>query len=150
LVESTIVIGDLSQRQMVTKQHVERRKELQRAVYNDWGLAQFINRLTYKCVLAGKTLAFIDERDTSKTCSGCGHKQDMPLYKRTYRCGNCGLVMDRDENSAIHQLRRFLARPGPHTRRKRVRCAAGDQGGVAVTEAAQAGQAQQSIRLHTH
>jgi putative transposase len=150
LVESTIVIGDLSQRQMVTKRHVERCKELHRAVYNDWGLYQFINMLTYKCVLAGKTLAFIDERDTSKTCSGCGHKQDMPLYKRTYRCGNCGLVMDRDENSAINQLRRFLARPGPHTRRNRVRCATGDQGGVAVTEAAQAGQAQQSIRLHTH
>jgi transposase len=31
----------------------------------------------------------------------------MPLWQRTYRCGNCGLVMDRDENSAVNQLRRF-------------------------------------------
>ena len=39
----------------------------------------------------------------------------MPLYKRTYRCGYCGLVMDRDENSAINMLQRDLARLGPQT-----------------------------------
>ncbi|HLV99944.1 MAG TPA: transposase [Ktedonobacterales bacterium] len=113
LVESTVVVGDLSQRQMVTKQHVERRKQLNRSVYNDWGLYAFIQMLTYKCQLAGKAVVLLDERDTSKTCSGCGCKQDMPLSKRTYRCGTCGLVMDRDENSAVNILRRFLARPGP-------------------------------------
>ena len=102
--------------------------------------------LAYKCLLARKELVQIDERDTSKTCSGCGHQQDMLLWKRVYRCENCGLVMDRDENSAVNQLRRFLARPGPHIRRKRVQ---GDQGGVAVTGTAQAGQAQKSIRLYT-
>jgi putative transposase len=150
LVESTVVVGDLSQRQMVTKAHTEHQKALHRAVYNDWGLYDFIQMLTYKCVLAGKTVAFIDERDTSKTCSGCGHKQDMPLWKRTYRCGNCGLVLDRDENSAVNQLRRFLARLGPHTRRKRVRCIAEKSGGVAVTGTAQAMSLQQSRRSHTN
>ncbi|GHO56272.1 hypothetical protein KSB_47470 [Ktedonobacter robiniae] len=35
LVERTIVVGDLSQRQMVTKQHRERNKHLNRAVYNE-------------------------------------------------------------------------------------------------------------------
>ena len=114
LVERTVVIGDLSQRQMVTKEHEEYQKAKHRAVYNDWGLYQFVGMLTYKCVLAGKALVLLDERDTSKTCSGCGHQQPMPLYKRTYRCGICGLVMDRDENSAINILRRFLARLGPH------------------------------------
>ena len=146
LVESTVVVGDLSQRQMVTKAHVERRKELHRAVYNDWGLYQFVCMLTYKCVLAGKTLEVIGERDTSKTCSGCGHKQDMTLYKRTYRCGNCGLVMDRDENSAVNIRERFLARLGPHTQRKRVRCAVSAGGGVAVTGTAQARPVQKSTR----
>ena len=57
----------------------------------------------------------LDERDTSKTCSGCGHKQSMPLWKRTYRCPKCGMVMDRDENSAINILVRYLARLEPHT-----------------------------------
>jgi putative transposase len=122
LVERTVVIGDLSQRQMVTKEHAEHLKALHRSVYNDWGLYSFVQMLTYKCLLAGKVLAVIDESDTSKTCSGCGRKQPMPLYKRTYCCGNCGLEIDRDENSAVNIRERFLARLGPHTGDP-VRCA---------------------------
>jgi putative transposase len=101
LVERTVVIGDLSQRQMVMKEHRERNKHLNRAVYNDWGLYTFIQMLKYKCQLYGKELVFLDERNTSKTCSRCDHVQDMPLRKRTYRCENCGLILDRGENSAI-------------------------------------------------
>src|ERR1051326_9449864 len=95
---------------MVTKEHTEHQKALHRAVFNDWWLSGFVQMLTYKCVLAGKVLEVQDESHTSKTCSGCGHTQPMPLWKRTYSRGNCGLVMDRDENSAVNQLRRFLAR----------------------------------------
>jgi putative transposase len=118
LVARTVVIGDLSQRQMVTKAHHEKQKKnkrLHRAVFNDWGLYRFGQMLDYKCVHAGKELQRLDERYTSKDCSVCGNRQDMPLWKRTYRCGNCGLVMDRDENSAVNILQRFLARLGPHT-----------------------------------
>ena len=61
-------------------------KALHRSVFNDWGLYGFVQMLSYKCQLAGKVLEVIDERDTSKTCSRCGHKQPMPLWKRTYRC----------------------------------------------------------------
>jgi putative transposase len=101
LVERTVVVEDLSHR----------------AVFNDWGLYSFVQMLRYKCVLYGKELAILDERDTSKMCSSCGKKQAMPLYKRTYRCANteCRLVMDRDENSAVNILKRYLARLGPHT-----------------------------------
>src|ERR1051326_709109 len=106
---------------MVTKEHAEHQKALHRAVYNDWGLSGFVQMLTYKGLLAGKVLEIIDERETSKTCSRCGHQQPMPLWKRTYGCGNCSLVMDRDENSAVNQLRRFLARlPSTHGRSRAV------------------------------
>lgn len=115
LVERTVVIGDLSQRQMVMREHQERNKHLNRAVFNDWGLYTFTQMLIYKCQLYGKELDFLDERNTSKMCSGCGHIQPMPLWKRTYCCTECGLVMDRDENSAWNILMRFLARLGPHT-----------------------------------
>jgi putative transposase len=98
---------------MVMKEHEAKQRFQHRAVFNDWGLYGFVQMLEYKCLLAGKELVTLDERDTSKTCSGCGHKQSMPLYKRTYRCGNCGLVMDRDENSAVNIRERFLARLGP-------------------------------------
>ena len=123
LVERTVVIGDLSQRQMVTKEHQEKNKHKNRAVYNDWGLYSFTQMLVYKCLLYGKELVFLDERDTSKTCHACGKLKPMPLWMRTYRCENCGLVMDRDENSAHNILMRFLARLGPHTDRMSVRCA---------------------------
>jgi putative transposase len=125
LVERTVVVGDLSQRQMVMRARKERNKHLNRAVFNDWGLYTFIQMLLYKCVLYGKVLVILDEHDTSKTCSGCGNKQGMPLWKRIYRCTNkqCRLVMDRDENSAVNILKRFFARLGPHTERISVRCA---------------------------
>ncbi len=123
LVESTVVVGDLSQRQMVTKQHQHKNRYKNRAVFNEWGCYIFVQMLLYKCLLYGKDLQIISERDTSKQCSSCGHKQPMPLYKRMYRCANCGLVRDRDENSAHNILARFLARLEPHTDRMSVRCA---------------------------
>ncbi len=121
LAERAVVIGDLSQRQMVIKKKEdetpkERRKRhiRNRMVYNDWGLYSFVQMLTYKCLRFGKELHIIDERNTTKMCHVCKRKQDMPLWKRTYRCESCGLVMDRDENSAVNIYERFLARLGPH------------------------------------
>lgn len=122
LAERAVVIGDLSQRQMVMKkQEHETRKERRkrqirnRMVYNDWGLYSFVQMLRYKCLHVGKELHIISERDTTVTCHRCGHKQAMPLWKRTYRCPNCGLVMDRDDNSAINIYQRFVAGLPPHT-----------------------------------
>jgi IS605 OrfB family transposase len=135
LVERTVVIGDLSQRQMATREHQERNKYRNREVFNDWGLYTFTRMLTYKCHLYGKVLVFLDERNTSKACSGCGNLQAMPLWKRTYCCVKCGLVMDRDENSAVNILTRFLARRGPHTSSGECGVLHEDQNGVEVMEA---------------
>jgi len=143
LVERTVVIGDLSQRQMVMKEHQERNKYRNRAVFNDWGLYTFTEMLKYKCHLYGKELVFLDERNTSKTCSGCGNLQTMPLWKRTYCCTNCGVVMDRDENSAVNILTRFLARRGPHTSSGACGVLHEDQSGVEVMEASCPVQVQQ-------
>jgi putative transposase len=86
-----------------------------RIVYNDWGFYSFVQMLTYECLHVGKELHIISERDTTKTCHVCKQKKDMSSWIRTYRCGNCGLVMDRDDNSAINVYERFLAGPPPHT-----------------------------------
>lgn len=142
LVERTVVVGDLSQRQMVLKEHRKRNKHLNRAVFNDWGLYTFSEMLKYKTVLSGKELVFLDERNTSKQCSGCGHLQAMPLWKRTYCCTECGLVMDRDENSAVNILRRYVARLAPHARFERGVLYATSLD-VEVTNASQDGQVQQ-------
>jgi putative transposase len=122
LAERAVVIGDLSQRQMVLKKQEnetpkeKRKRQIRnRMVYNDWGLYGFVQMLAYKCLRFGKELYIISERDTTKMCHVCHCKKDMPLWQRTYRCENCGLVMDRDENSAVNIFQRFLAGPPPHT-----------------------------------
>src|SRR5207249_2114665 len=68
LVESTVVIGDLSQQQMVAKAHQEKNRHKHRAVFNDWGLYRFVQMLEYKCLHAGKELRRIEERYTSQEC----------------------------------------------------------------------------------
>jgi transposase len=90
--------------------------------FYDWGLYYFTQMLVYKYLLYGKELLFLDERNTSRMCSGCWHLQPMPLYKLMYACSTCGSVMDRDENSAHNILHRYLARLGPYTGDP-VRCA---------------------------
>src|SRR5215470_1938251 len=86
-----VVIGDHAQRQMVipkkeheTRKERNKRRIRNRMVYNDWGLYGFVQMLTYKCLRFGKALSIISERDTTKTCHACKHKQDMPLWVRTY------------------------------------------------------------------
>jgi putative transposase len=40
---------------------------------------------------------------SSKSCSSCGQvKPDLTLAERTYTCGHCGLVLDRDLNAAAN------------------------------------------------
>ena len=40
---------------------------------------------------------------SSKTCSCCGNvKKDLKLNDRIYKCGNCGLEIDRDYNASIN------------------------------------------------
>jgi putative transposase len=121
LAERAVVIGDLSQRQMVIKKQEDetpkerdKRRIRNRMVYNDWGLYGFVQMLAYKCLRFGKELYSIDEGDTTRMCPACKRKQDMPLWKRTYRCTNCGLVMDRGENSAVNIYQRFVAGLPPH------------------------------------
>ncbi len=67
------------------------------------GFYEFRRQLEYKCQWYGSQLVVIDRFfPSSKTCSNCGHVQDMPLNLRTYDCPECGLSIDRDLNSSIN------------------------------------------------
>ncbi|WP_029523526.1 RNA-guided endonuclease TnpB family protein [Persephonella sp. KM09-Lau-8] len=54
-----------------------------------------------------ETLIPVDKYEaTTKVCSRCGcRKEDIKLSVRTYKCEKCGLVIDRDLNSAINILK---------------------------------------------
>ncbi|WP_231591933.1 transposase [Methanosarcina sp. WH1] len=64
--------------------------------------------MTYKAKLTGKKVIRIDETYTSKECCVCGKRHDMPLWERIMKC-DCGNVIDRDRNSAINIIKRFLS-----------------------------------------
>ena len=71
-------------------------------------IGRFTQFLTYKAELIGKRVIRIDEKNTSKTCCCCGKKHNMPTSVRVMSC-DCGNVMDRDRNSAINIMERYLS-----------------------------------------
>ncbi|MFQ4143284.1 RNA-guided endonuclease InsQ/TnpB family protein [Chlorogloeopsis sp. ULAP02] len=77
-----------------------------------WG--GFLQIVQAVAVRRGKHCLGIDPKGTSINCSGCGARVEKTLAVRVHRCG-CGLVIDRDWNSALNLLNmdrldyRFLA-----------------------------------------
>ncbi|MDE0081061.1 MAG: transposase [Gammaproteobacteria bacterium] len=66
--------------------------------------------MVYKAESAGGRLVWVPARDTSQTCSGCGGRPEtrLTLAMRTFRCADCGLVLDRDVNAAINVRERAI------------------------------------------
>src|SRR4028119_1579560 len=72
---------------------------------SDLGFYEFKRQLTYKCQMYGARLVLVDQWfPSSKICSNCGNKKDMPLSVRTYDCPACGISIDRDLNASINIL----------------------------------------------
>ncbi|MGI2904208.1 RNA-guided endonuclease InsQ/TnpB family protein, partial [Tolypothrix sp. VBCCA 56010] len=75
-------------------------------VIADCGFHEFKRQLEYKAKKFGCEIIIADRWfPSSKTCSNCGHIQDMLLKERTYNCQSCGHLMDRDLNAAINLSR---------------------------------------------
>lgn len=106
---NTIIVGVLSPKQMCKKDKY--RKGLHKSLQNSGSIGRMIRFLTYKAKLVGKRVVEINERGTSKKCCICGKEQDMPLHKRIYVC-DCGNKIDRDKNSAINIMLRYLSTNG--------------------------------------
>lgn len=72
----------------------------------DASFGQLRRQLEYKTIRTGARLHVIDRwYPSSKKCSDCGTvKAKLSLNERTYHCGKCGLVIDRDLNAAINIL----------------------------------------------
>ncbi len=92
----TIVIEDLAVANMV------KNRSLARAI-SDAAWSQLRSMLEYKASWYGRRVIVVDRwLPSSKTCSACGWVTDaMPLHVRAFECAECGLVRDRDHNSAL-------------------------------------------------
>jgi putative transposase len=64
-----------------------------------WGL--LLRAIACKAECAGKTIVAVDPRGTSQRCSRCATIVKKTLADRVHNCPHCGLVLDRDHNSAI-------------------------------------------------
>jgi putative transposase len=93
---------DLIALENLSIQGMMKNRRLARAIA-DVGWYRFRSYLQYKCQWYGKHLVIIDKFEpTSKTCSSCKAKQDMPLSERLYVCHSCGMKMDRDLNASLN------------------------------------------------
>jgi putative transposase len=92
--------------------NVRQKSGLNRAIM-DAGFGEFRRQLAYKTTWYGSRLAVVDRfYPSSKTCSTCGAvKPKLRLSERTYRCDQCGLVIDRDQNAAINIATAAIAAP---------------------------------------
>jgi putative transposase len=113
---NTIIIGNLEVKKMAQLKIIDGKKEKKtkrkrsqnRSSQNQGYMGRFAQFLTYKAERMGKKIIRIDESYTSKMCCGCCKIHDMPTWKRVMIC-DCGNVMDRDRNSAINIMLKFLS-----------------------------------------
>lgn len=94
-----VVIEDLAVSNMVKNHKLAQ-------VILDCGFGEFKRQLEYKAKKFGCEIIVADRfYPSSKTCSNCGHIQDMPLKERIYNCQSCNYSLDRDLNAAINLSR---------------------------------------------
>ncbi|MDI6896181.1 RNA-guided endonuclease InsQ/TnpB family protein [Methanocella conradii] len=99
VVEDNDILGMVSRQHGVKKLTPKARRTLRRNIL-DAGWGDFVQKLGYKATQAGKLLLKICPRNTTQRCSHCGSLVYKDITKRTHKCPYCGLVIDRDENSA--------------------------------------------------
>ncbi|MEU0380361.1 transposase [Streptomyces cyaneofuscatus] len=99
-----LVVEDLSIASLVrsAKGKGRRRKAgLNRAILDaSWG--ELLKLLRYKCTWYGRTLVIVDRFfPSTRQCSACGVTgPNLDLAVRSWSCGGCGAVHDRDVNAA--------------------------------------------------
>lgn len=75
----------------------------------DAGWSALRSMLRYKAIRHGAVFIEVNERQSTQTCSGCGAlggpKGLKGLRVRSWACGGCGALHDRDRNAALNILR---------------------------------------------
>jgi transposase len=84
---------------------------------HSWSFSQLRQFVTYKAARAGVPVAFVDPRNTSRTCPRCGHIDKANRRSQSlFSCVSCGFSGLADHIAAINiatVARRGLVN-GPH------------------------------------
>jgi IS605 OrfB family transposase len=87
-------------------------RRAQRYERHSWAFYQLRQFLTYKAAWAGVRLVLVDPRNTSRTCSACGHCEKANRQSQaSFCCQRCGMQMNADANAAINISRAAVKPP---------------------------------------
>ena len=95
-----IVVEDLNTKHLKEK---DDNKGMRKSIH-DAGWARFLSYPDYKAEGAGRQLIRVEPRGTTQQCSCCGATVLKTLKERVHECPYCGLVRDRDLNTAYNIL----------------------------------------------
>jgi putative transposase len=69
----------------------------------NWAFDQLGQFVSYKAQALGVPVVRVDPRNTSRTCSGCGHCDKANRKSQAcFECLSCGLVLNADYNAALN------------------------------------------------
>lgn len=92
--------------------NVKRFKRSQRSRHRKWAFAELRFFMEYKARLAGVAVKVVDPRDTSRTCSECGHCERANRKTRgDFLCKSCGFEAAADHNAVINISRADFMQP---------------------------------------
>jgi putative transposase len=75
-----------------------------------WAFFQLRQYITYKAAWAGVPLHLVDPRNTSRTCSACGHGEKANRKSQAeFLCQRCGFATTADSNAALNISRKQWA-----------------------------------------
>jgi putative transposase len=82
--------------------------------FGNWAFAQLRAFVEYKARLAGVPLVTVDPRNTSRTCSACGHCEKANRKSQSeFVCKHCGHSQNADLNAARNIRARAACKPAP-------------------------------------
>jgi putative transposase len=77
---------------------------------HSWAFFQLRLYITYKAAWADVPVHLVDPRNTSRTCSACGHCEKANRKSQSeFLCQRCGLTLNADLNAAINISRKQWA-----------------------------------------
>jgi IS605 OrfB family transposase len=80
---------------------MQRFRQDQRSRMKGWAFFQLRSFIEYKARRAGVPVVFVDPRDTSRTCTACGHCEKGNRKNRNdFKCLHCGFSLPADQNAA--------------------------------------------------
>ena len=78
-----------------------------RWLMGNWAFDQLRQFLGYKCEAAGVPLICVDPRNTSRTCSKCGHCEKANRKSQSrFECIQCGFCANADMNASVNISRK--------------------------------------------